>query len=75
MPWPSTISLLYPLADGQEPQHRAAGLGGRPTTPWVEACNLDKGWSRPGRSGARPGSAAGAPRLPRGGGAAGGDRA
>ena len=60
--------------DGQEPQHRAAGLAadlrppgrGPEPRPRLEP---------PGRPGARPGAAAGAPRLPRGGGAAGGDRA
>ena len=43
--------------------------------PLVEACNLDKGWSRPDDPARARGAAAWAPRLHRGGGAAGGDRA
>ena len=43
--------------------------------PLVEACNLEHGWSRPDDPARARGSAAGAPCLSRGGGAAGGDRA
>ena len=60
--------------DGQEPQHRAAGLAAdlRPPGRGPEP---RPGLEPPGRPGARQGAAAGAPRLHRGGGAAGGDRA